>query len=290
MAIFNLSGASINAAYNVSGAATGNAFDINGAIVFPDSVPWGDEITITTARESATNSLYYFVRIPQIRSDGSRQYPFVVCPDGTGAATKSALSYALATSYYAVINGGVFHPSTDKIDGITIVNSTVILNTPTTEHSNPVPARPLTIDNTGVLSYTEYNADGYTLVLNGVVSCISGFMPIVVNGVAMTDWINLWGSGWYNSDAQRQIIGQFYNGDYAIVTVEGRNYANSPGISVHQAASLCISLGINFAYLLDGGGSTETVIENTQLNTIYEGSAGRKVPSFIVFNGTDSFN
>ena len=49
-------------------------------------------------------------------------------------------------------------------------------------------------------------------------------------------------------------------------------------------------MGLKFAFALDGGGSTETVIGETQINTIYEGTYGRKVPTYIIFNGTGIFN
>jgi hypothetical protein len=251
---------------------------------------WLSEITIQKTRDTSTGTNYYFVRIPQTRPSGRKQYPFVICPNGATSATQSAIDICRNAGYYAVINAGVFNTSSNAIDGITIENKKIILNTPTSVHpTNPQAARPLTINSNGILSYTEYNADASVLVSDGVVSCISGFMPIVVDGIKKSDWINLW-NNWASKDAQRQIIGQFENGDYAVVTIEGRGFDESTGMTVYQAADLCISLGLDFAYLLDGGGSTETVIGGEQLNTIYEGITGRKVPSFIVFTGNATFS
>ena len=115
-----------------------------------------------------------------------------------------------------------------------------------------------------------------------------GFYPIVINHENASETSVQHSTGW-SAHAQRQIIGQFDNGDYAILTCEGRNYANSTGWSMPQAQAICQGLNLKFAYNLDGGGSTETVIGDRQINTIYESPLGRIVPSFIVFNGTDEF-
>jgi len=50
-----------------------------------------------------------------------------------------------------------------------------------------------------------------------------------------------------------------------------------------QLADLLIAKGVKFAYSLDGGGSAETVIGNRQINPIFEGVSGRKVPTVIYF-------
>lgn len=285
MSVYDIQGDVLSSVYNIDGVSLDNAYGLSGNAIFNS---WYSEITIQKQKYLSAN--YYLIRIPQTRSNGQKQYPFVVCPDGTSSATQSALDLAKESNYYMVINAGVFNTSTNAIDGITIEDSKVVLNTPTAVHStNPQAARPLTINSGGYMSYTEYDSDGYELVSDGIVSCVSGFMPLVVNGEAKTDWINLWSSGWSEQDAQRQVIGQFENGDYAIVTSEGRNFDSSTGLTVFQTADLCISFGIKFAYLLDCGGSTETVIDGKQLNVIYEGTTGRKVPSFIVFNGTNQF-
>lgn len=289
MAVYDGEGTQLAFVYDGAGNVLQSAYDGLGNLIYVLNPSWIDEVSIQKFRYALTGTNYYLVRIPQTRTDGTKQYPFVTCPDGLSSASQSALQYAEDTGYYAVINSGVFNTRTKVIDGITIENSQVILNTPSAVHgSNPEPARPLTIDSNGTLSYVEYNADAYDLVEDGIVSCISGFMPIVVDGVVKSDWIGLW-STWATEDAQRQVFGQFPNGDYAIVTIEGRNFDSSNGMTMYQTADLCASLGLKFAYSLDGGGSTETVIEGEQLNVIYEGTNGRKVPSFIVFNGTDTY-
>jgi hypothetical protein len=138
------------------------------------------------------------------------------------------------------------------------------------------------------MSEAAYDADANTLVQNGAVSVICGFMAIIKDyeAVPQSEWNNI---SHYTQNAQRQIIGQFGNGDYAIVTCEGRNYQHSDGWTIAEAQTVCLKLGLKFAYNLDGGGSTETMIGFKHFNTIYESTTGRKVPTFIVFNGVSDF-
>jgi exopolysaccharide biosynthesis protein len=57
-----------------------------------------------------------------------------------------------------------------------------------------------------------------------------------------------------------------------------------------DAQRICKELGVKFAYNLDGGGSTQTVYGKKIVNSIYEGTTGRKRGTFIVFNGTSQYD
>lgn len=244
-----------------------------------------DNIDIDYAFDSNTDANYTVIRIYKHKIDGTMQYPFVYAPNGAGAGNKSTLDMTMQDGWMLAINSGIFNTSTIKPDGIVIQNGVVIQNSASATHSQ---CKPLTIDNNGDLSYAEYNADANTLVANGIVSAVCGFMPIIIDydAVPQSEWNNV---SHYTENVQRQIIGQFGNGDYAIVTCEGRGYNNSDGWTIAEAQVVCQKLGLKFAYNLDGGGSTETMLELKPINTIYENITGRIVPTFIVFNGTDTF-
>jgi exopolysaccharide biosynthesis protein len=150
----------------------------------------------------------------------------------------------------------------------------------------------LTIDSNGdlgYLSYTDTAGKAQSLIANGIVSAVCGFFPLIDNyekctipDVAGTDV-----PGWAN--AQRQIVGQYENGDYCIITGEGRDFASSVGFSIERAQDICKRLGLRFAYNCDGGGSTQTVLGTKNINHVYETPTGRKVKSYIVFNGSSQY-
>ncbi len=240
---------------------------------------------IDYAFDSSTNANYTVIRIYKERIDGSKQYPFVYAPNGVDSGQFTTYDLSHDEGWLLAINAGVFDMSNCKPDGILIQNGEVLQDIPTATHSQ---CKPLTIDSNGNLGYAQYNADSSALVDSGIVSAVTGFMPIIVDytPVPSSEWNSV---THYTENAQRQIIGQFGNGDYAIITCEGRSFDNSDGWTIAEAQAICQKHGLKFAYNLDGGGSTETMLGLKHLNTIYENTTGRKVPTFIVFNGTTTF-
>lgn len=231
--------------------------------------------------DEASGTYYTYIRIFKKRIDGTFQYPFVRQPTPTGTTT--AFELANAEGWFLAINAGMGQ-------GLIIQNSQVLVDQSPTIH---VGALPLTINQNGDLGFltnSDTTGKGEQIVASGVVSAACGFYPIIVDyqnyaypAVPETEEL----PNWYH--AQRQIIGQFENGDYCIITGEGRNFSNSVGFSIPEAQNVCKGLGLKFAYNLDGGGSTQTVLGLKNVNHIYEGTSGRLVESYIVFNGTDTY-
>ena len=228
-------------------------------------------------------TFYYALRIFKKKADGTLQVPFVIASNGTSPTQKSALDFALEHDLSLVMNSGLGSPSgsTHIPMGVLIQNSQVI-------QDQQITYRPLWVDGNGDLHTAAADTPAATLLSSGAVSALCSFGPIVEDyeAVAQADYPST--TNW-SAEAQRQIIGQYGNGDYAIITAEGRDYDNSKGWTIPEAQALCQALNLKFAYNLDGGGSTETVIGKKQLNTIYENTTGRKVCSFIVFNGKSTF-
>ena len=226
---------------------------------------------------------YYALRIFKKKADGSLQFPFVIAANGTSATTKSALDFALEHDFLLVTNSGFGRSSgsswTPK--GVLIQNGQIV-------QDEQITYRPLWVDGNGDLHTAAADTPAATLISKGAVSALCSFGPIVEDYKAVAQ-ANYPSSSNWSAKAQRQIIGQYGNGDYVIITAEGRNFDNSKGWTIPEAQALCQALNLKFAYNLDGGGSTETVLGKKQLNTIYENATGRKVCSFLVFNGTSTF-
>lgn len=257
-----------------------NVYDIGGNIIVDEQAIFDGNMTLDYAFDSASNANYTVIRVFQTKTDGTKQYPFARTPT-LSTPYKSTLDLARAEGWYLAINAwGIF------ADGLVIENGIVKRNTPATYHAGSLP---LTIDDDGLLSSAAADADGDVLVANGIVSAVTGFCPIIVDFAPVSPLPTISNATHFAQNAQRQIIGQFDNGDYAIITCEGRDYAHSDGWTIAEAQTICQKLGLKFAYNLDGGGSTETCIGKKQINTIYENETGRKCQTFIVFNGTDTF-
>lgn len=262
-------------------------YDINGNVVLNKNVlDFNNNIDVDYEFDSATNANYTVIRIYQTKQDGTKQYPFVRVPSTT-SVPYTALDLARTEEWLLTINCGLGMASQGiPVDGIAIENGVLLHDSPAEYHIGSIP---LTIDGNGNLSYTETDPSGETLIANGIVSAIMGFCPIIVD-YAPVDPPTVEHVSHFTQNAQRQIIGQFGNGDYAIITCEGRNFDHSDGWTIAEAQTICQKIGLKFAYNCDGGGSTETVLGKKQINTIYENQTGRKIPSFIVFNGKDTFS
>lgn len=228
--------------------------------------------------DSSTN--YTLVRVYRDKLDGSKQYPFVYAPNENGIPILSSYDVALAKGFAITINAGM-GAGWKGADGMLIQNSQVLQHGPSIVNPD---CRALTVNTDGDLGYAAVDADADELVSQGIVSAVCGFMPIVVDysSVPESEWNNI---EHYDQAAQRQIIGQFANGDYAIISCDGRGFNNSTGWTIVQAQRICLKHGLKFAYNLDGGGSTETVIQKKQLNLMYDGGTGRKIPVCIAFTG-----
>lgn len=257
--------------YDISGNLIGDVAETDENTLFASNM----QLDYKHDEESDTN--YTVIRIFKTRKDGEKQYPFAYCPNKMNAATQSALEMNRIKKFPIAINAGIIDTSTMIPIGTVIENGVAIRDG--ADIYRPV----LTIDGNGNLG-TSMETSAATLVSQGIVSALVGVgnNPIISNYEIP--------SGQFITDhAQRQIIGQFGNGDYAIITCEGRSNDNSTGWSIPEAQRVCQELGLKFAYNLDGGGSTETVIGGKQINAIYERTNGRIVSTFIVFNGTTEF-
>lgn len=236
---------------------------------------------------------YYLIRIPKYTVDGRRFKPKVAITSADGSVTgnkSSALNFAKGKNKVFTMNGGLFNTKTMVPQGQTIVAGVSMTNSPMTDDMGSAISEdecyPLCIDANGNLSAPyERTVDTAQMIADGVTYAVTGWGQFIEN-FAKCD------SSKYNEIVHagtyiRQVIGQYDNGDFCICTVnKGRNGVamNDGGMTYDQLADLLISRGVKFAYSLDGGGSCETVIGQRQINPIYEGSAGRAVPTVIYFD------
>lgn len=270
-------------------------YDINGSpVVVDDYSSFADLMKFEYHRDSTTGAFYTLLNIPQTDYQGNKQYPFVYWSNYPNGGNKSTLDMNKQHKFIAAINGGRFQSPYGPgvtLTGLpcgTVIQNSVVLQQGSADNSFDVD-RVLTIDRNGRLGYTTFTASASDLVANGVVSAVTGFVPIIVNYQNIEDVDD---TVTYNntSDAQRQVLGQYYNGDYVVISTEGRSNQGTGYFTVAQIKSLCHTLGIKDAFLLDGGGSMETVVGERQLNPFYDNTYGRVVPTYIVFNGTDTFS
>lgn len=229
------------------------------------------------------------VTIPATLSDGTNIEPKVTLTASTlgGSDMKSALEYATDNKMAVVMNAGLFNTSTKVPKGQTIINGTSITNSPMTDDMGTAisdeECYPLCIGSSGKLSapYTR-SVDTSTMIADGVKYAVTGWCTLIENGAAKYSDFNTVEIVHKNSYS-RQVIGQYEDGDYFILTTTSADKSGMTYAAINEIL-LALSKKVRFAYSLDGGGSAETVVDRTQINTIYEGTYGRKVPTLIYFD------
>lgn len=105
-----------------------------------------------------------------------------------------------------------------------------------------------------------------------------GFFPIIIDGKNV---INEFGADYPHKGMPnpQQVIYQYENGTIGVLTVEGR-IGSQRGMTIEECTALLIDKGVNFAYLLDGGGSSTLTINGRTINRVSGGSE-REVKDFL---------
>lgn len=270
-------------------------YDAKGIEVVADSPKMQAISSITIEYGRHNGASYYLARIPRHTIDGKRITPKVAITSADGSVSGgkvSALTFARRENTIFTVNAGLFNISTMQPQGQTIIGGVSVTNTPMTDDMGAAISEdecyPLCIDANGDLSAPyERNADTADMIADGVQYAVTAWGQFIENFAKA-------GTSKYNEIVHtgnyiRQSIGQFQNGDYFVCSVDSNrgSVTNEAGMSYDTLAELLISKGVKFAYSLDGGGSCETVIGSRQVNPIYEGTAGRAVPTVIYFDIVD---
>ncbi|KUG03755.1 hypothetical protein ASZ90_018848 [hydrocarbon metagenome] len=103
------------------------------------------------------------------------------------------------------------------------------------------------------------------------------FLPILIKGgkpqVVPREW--------QTSKQPRTIIGEYANGDFILIVVDGRQSDWSSGVTLERLQNKLAELGVKEGYNLDGGGSSTMVFKGQVLNRPADGQQ-RAVSNNIV--------
>ncbi|MET1176931.1 phosphodiester glycosidase family protein [Peribacillus simplex] len=189
------------------------------------------------------------------------------------------------TDYYRgaiAINASGWNSTTDlKMRGVHIKDGEILQN-----ESHPTQYT-LGIDKNGIMNVYEGTMTAQQLLAKGVVNTWFFSIPIVLDGAEVNDSIRSRVSS-YNDLNPRQVIGQRYNSnEILILTVDGRS-SRSAGATLTRCAQILINKNCRVAYNLDGGGSTQTVIDGEVINTPSDGKL-RPVPDILYIEGNRNY-
>ncbi|MFR3766890.1 MAG: phosphodiester glycosidase family protein [Blautia sp.] len=82
---------------------------------------------------------------------------------------------------------------------------------------------------------------------------------------------------------QRTAVGMVSPGDYYLVAVDGKGAGGSQGMTYQELQKVFTDLGCEYAYHLDGGGSTTLVFKGRVLNMLTDGGKERPCGDILYF-------
>ena len=290
-------------------------------VVFAQPVPEG---TLTYKTVGEGNSAYSV-----LESRGYIPYVFVPTigstnPDDIQTCLSVLETYGASEKILAGANAGIFYnwgysADTQTVqycfnikepEGINICNGVVLKSAESIDHTD---CEALVIDASGNVGWVDYNADADALVAGTyyyydmygnmvdqrtdpekykIVSAVTGFVPILINGENQYDENDTLLHGYHN------FVGHYTQSAVRIVFAANEDgYAILSGRwTLNEAAEVAKAEGYIFAYNLDGGGSSSLYVgedtngdgqldytDNYSANYSALRSSTRTVPTYIVF-------
>ena len=187
-----------------------------------------------------------------------------------------------------IANAGIFNEVDSSPVGTAIQNGSVVV---AKTKDDKIP-RTLVIDETGNVGYTNKaivnGTTSYTDAMTGktisgrkIVSAVTGFTPVVINGKAATEYKTKIAN--YSSYRARSMFCVRKNNAYTIITNTGEGI-DGGGWNFDDMTTIALRRGCHFAFNFDGGGST-ALAWRTSLSqgfTTYATTV-RRDPTYIVF-------
>lgn len=235
-----------------------------------------NDITYETYRDSTSSTDYVITHIPHRDKQGNlielkHGYPNDLINSGNGETPRSFSGRHNAS---AVMNASNWNVSSGLIYGVQIQDGVIKQDIP--HPTNYI----LGIKEDNKLVAYPAGTSAQSILNDGCVQALSGFFPIIQNG-QQVDPVIYSGTTQPMEKHPRQVIAQLANNDILFLTCEGRT-RTSEGMTYEDVARILLARGAVFAYNLDGGGSSQTVVRGVLANVpIDGGSVERPVRDFL---------
>ncbi|MDM8212777.1 phosphodiester glycosidase family protein [Enterococcus hirae] len=134
--------------------------------------------------------------------------------------------------------------------------------------------------------YKNGTATADQIIADGFDQAITAFTPLIWNGRRHEEGIKIYQDGIPDTVKNpHQIIAIKADGTILTVCCDGRDIVGSNGWNCTDAVRILLSLDVDKAFMLDGGGSTQTVVRGIQVNHNHDnsGKAERAMRHYLYF-------
>ncbi len=252
-------------------------------IVLNYAQTYKDDVSILYKRNNKVGTSYQITVVNKTKFDGTATN---VTVEGTSTTsdlgdrnTTDIARFAKANEFLHVINGGIYLMVDDNsqvADGITIIDGNILKSTGVEQFTTEQYVLGIKADGT-MKPYINETAEN--ILSDGSVYAITGFVPLIQDGVAVDTTI-LAICPHYGERHPRQIIGMLADGNYFTFCCDGRTDGENGMTLVECIETITADFEVTFAFNLDGGGSTQTAVGKKQTNRVID---GRRVPNVIAF-------
>ena len=242
-------------------------------------------IEYTTNYDNEAETTYYLTNIPYDNPYGGNNIIRVglANDDTTISGVEKPTEFAYRHESPVVTNAGIFYSNAANPtayglvikDGIVLKNE----NVPTDYYRDIIAIK----ENGDMKSY-PVGTNPQVIINDGYVDAIVGYYVLIENGEPV-DY-----TGYADSGVNpRQIVCRKTNGDYLFLTCDGRT-ENDKGLDLDDAVRILATQDVDFAFVLDGGGSTNTIVKGSKINKFIDGYGTREraVATMLYVNSTTS--
>lgn len=243
------------------------------------SAYFGNKYEYELHYDAPSNTSYYLTRIHHLDAYGQvvkPQLAHTIKKEGETVRefanrTNSTLAFNASTQ----IKYEDDKQRADMPSGVAVVKGNIINNSPRNKRYT------LGIKENNELIVFAPGTTAQEIIDDGVENAVTAFVPLILNHQPVSDKIiNYVGN--LKVKHPRQVIAQFDNLDILFLTTGGRGFGGD-GMTAEDMIRILTKLNVKFAYNLDGGGSTSTVINGKFINWKMDkhGTKERKRPTFL---------
>lgn len=255
------------------------------SIEVKEGTQYYDEITYDKYLDSTTNTYYSIITVPYLDKNGKRiKIKNGFSGDKFGSEPETILDFKKRHENASlIINAMPWVVETGEIQGRVIADGVALQTSPIAWGNETLGLLP-----TGELKTYTNSVSINDILAEGVTDGWAGFFSLIVDHEKVdylshqTTYPNI------NAINSHQVIAQMDNLDLKIFTFGG-NTKNRPGFTLDDTYRVLSQYNLKFAYNLDGGGSTSTILNGVYTSDLKDdfGRSMRKVPSFIYFEKDD---